>query len=91
MAMQGMDVDQVRQVANWLNEISNEVEQYTQRASAMIQSLVGEAWQGPDAEQFRSEFFDHARPSLYQSVEVLRDLVSRARMEIIQQEAASQR
>lgn len=90
MAIQGMDVDRVHQAATWLNEMSNEVEEYTQRATVMIQSLVGEAWQGPDAEHFRSEFFAHARPSLHQSIEVLRDLVARVRMEIDQQEAASQ-
>jgi WXG100 family type VII secretion target len=90
MAVQGMDVDQVRQVANWLNEMSNEVEQYTQRATAMVQSLVGTSWQGPDAEHFRAEFAEHARPSLHQSIEILRELVNQARREVAQQEMASQ-
>lgn len=89
MTVQGMDVDQVRQVASWLNEMSNEIEQYTHRATAMIQSLVGEGWQGPDAQQFRADFAEHARPSLYQSIEVLRDMVARVRREVTQQEAAS--
>ncbi|MBS1847162.1 MAG: WXG100 family type VII secretion target [Actinobacteria bacterium] len=89
MAVQGMDIDQVRQVAAWLNEMSNEIENYTHRATAMVQTVVGQGWQGPDAEQFRSNFADHVRPSLFRSIEVLRDMVQQAHREVAQQEAAS--
>lgn len=90
MPVQGMDVDQVRQMALWLTRMSNDLDEQTHRATSLVQTIVGDAWQGPDAEHFRSDFADQVRPALLRAAQQIEQLAQRARREVQQQEVASQ-
>lgn len=89
MAVQGMDVEQVRQMANWLLSMSRDLEENAQRATVLVQQVVGTAWQGPDADQFRSDFDGEVRPVLHRAITLIEEAVQRARHEVWQQESAS--
>lgn len=86
MAVWGLDVQQVRQLSTQMRTQADSIQQtLTQLTSA----LNGTQWEGPDAQQFRSEWQSTHTASLRQVINALQDASQKAARNADAQEQAS--
>ena len=88
MALTGMDIEAVRQLAQLLNQKSNDINDIMQQLNSQIQNSSS-IWIGNDAEQFRNDWQSSHVPALNQVVQGLQDASQRANQNASQQEQAS--
>lgn len=82
----GMDIVAVRQLATQLIQRADEIEQLS---STLTGALDATAWQGPDAQQFRSDWSGQYVAQLKVVSNALRDAAQRATVNAQAQEQAS--
>jgi uncharacterized protein YukE len=82
----GMDIAQVRSLAQQMNHAAGEIQQLAQSLTAKLQ---GTAWVGPDRERFLSDWSGHHQQQLNQVVQALHDAAQRATANASEQEQAS--
>lgn len=87
MAVWGLDVEQVRNLSGQLNQKASDIEGIL---STLTSSLDNTQWQGPDANQFRSDWSGQHTSSLRQVIQALRDAAQRASQNAAAQEQVSQ-
>ena len=88
MALTGMDIEAVRQLAQMLNQKSGEIRDIMNQLNGQIQSS-NSIWVGNDAEQFRNDWQSSHVPALNQVAEGLEQASQRAAQNAAQQEQAS--
>ena len=86
MAVYGMDIEQVRALANQLGKKADQIDTLI---SEITSRLGGTQWTGPDAEQFRSDWSGTLTSQLRNVSQALRDTQQRATQNATQQEQAS--
>ncbi|MGC0369911.1 WXG100 family type VII secretion target [Microbacterium sp. SLBN-111] len=86
MAVWGLDVEQVRALSSQLNNKAGDIESIlSQLTSALSQTQ----WEGPDANQFRSDWSGPHTASLRNVVQALRDAATKAQQNAAAQEQTS--
>lgn len=86
MAVYGMDIEQVRQLANQLGQKAEQIDQIVREVTS---TLGGTDWTGPDADQFRNDWQGTLSTQLRNVAQTLRDTQTRASQNAAQQEQAS--
>jgi len=86
MALKGMDVDQVRQLAQALHQASSSL---TTMISTLSQQVQHANWIGPDRERFVADWNSHHATALKNVATALQDASTRANLDAQQQDDAS--
>lgn len=86
MAWIGLDVEQVRGLAQQLHAKSQEINTIAQQLNSQLTSVT---WQGPDAERFRSDWNSQYMSSLRQVAQALEAAGTAAGRNASEQEQAS--
>jgi uncharacterized protein YukE len=86
MAVWGLDVQQVRELASMLGQKADEIDNVLTTLTA---KLNGTQWTGPDSEKFRSDWSGQYTNALKQVAQGLRDTQTRASQNAADQESAS--
>ena len=86
MAIEGMDLEQVRAFANQLNSDAEQIENIV---NSLTSQLGNVQWIGNDASKFTSEWDSSYRPQLQSVSTALRDAANVANNNATQQEQAS--
>lgn len=86
MAIYGMDIEQVRQLANQLGQKAEQIDHIVQEVTSR---LGGTDWKGPDAERFRNDWQGTLSSQLRKVAQTLRDTQTRATQNAAQQEQTS--
>lgn len=86
MAMYGMDIEQVRQLANQLGQKAEQIDHIIQDITSRLGSTD---WKGPDAEQFRNDWQGTLSSQLRNVAQTLRDTQTRATQNASAQEQTS--
>jgi uncharacterized protein YukE len=86
MAVWGMDVQQVRELANVLGQKAGEIDTLI---STITNKLSGTQWEGPDSQKFRSDWSGQLTSALKQVAQALRDTQQRAQQNAQDQESTS--
>lgn len=86
MALYGMDIEQVRQLASQLGQKAEQIDQIIQEVS---NRLGGTDWKGPDADKFRNDWQGTLTSQLRNVAQALRDTQNRATQNASQQEQTS--
>jgi len=86
MAMYGMDIAEVRQLAAQLQQASSDI---TNIVSQLTGKLQGTTWQGPDRQRFESDWQSHHVTALNNVATALGDASTLATTNAQQQEDAS--
>jgi uncharacterized protein YukE len=86
MAYTGMDIVDVRQTGNELKQISGEIQGLMQRLDGRVN---GTAWEGPDAQRFKNDWWPKHRTTLNNIVQELEGLGQSALNNAQEQETAS--
>jgi uncharacterized protein YukE len=82
----GMDISAVRTLASQLSAKADEIESIT---NALSGQLDGVQWEGPDAQNFRTDWQNTHRTQLNNVASALRDASGRATSNANQQDEAS--
>lgn len=89
MALTGMDIEAVQQLARLLQQKADEIEQQImQQLNSQIQNSTS-IWVGNDANQFRNDWQSSHVPALRQVAEGLKQAAQKATQNAQQQEQAS--
>ncbi|MDR2380521.1 MAG: hypothetical protein LBE08_05000 [Bifidobacteriaceae bacterium] len=86
MAVWGLDVQQVRELATLLGQKADEIDQIR---AVLTTKLNATQWTGPDSEKFRADWSGQHTSSLNQVAQALRDTQQRANQNAQDQETAS--
>lgn len=86
MAVLGMDIEQVLQLAT---SMQNNAEQISQATSQLTGQIDSTQWMGQDQSTFRSDWDSTYRPQLNNVVQALQDRCSHLKQEAAQQQQAS--
>lgn len=86
MAIQGMDIEAVRQLAV---QMDNDAAQIEQLMGTLTSSLEGAEWIGPDREKFVGDWNSNHKMQLTAVANSLRDAANAARSNADQQQQAS--
>ncbi len=86
MALKGMDVDQVRQLAQALHEASSTLSTMIGKLTQQVQHAE---WKGPDRERFVNDWNSHHATALKTVATALQDASTRAKLDAQQQDDAS--
>ncbi len=86
MAMTGMVIEEVRQTAGELKQISGEIQGLMQRLDGKVSSTT---WEGPDAQRFKNDWWPQHRATLQKIVTDLEGLGQSALNNASEQESAS--
>ncbi len=86
MALKGMDVDQVRQLAQSLHQASSTL---ITMISTLSQQVRHASWIGPDREGFVAGWNSHHATALKNVATALQDASTRANLDAQQQDDAS--
>lgn len=82
----GMDVEQVRRLADQLDAKANVINDI---AAQLSNQLGSTDWRGPDSERFRSDWDSHHRSALNRVMQALQDAARTSRRNANEQEHAS--
>lgn len=88
MALIGMDVEQVRGLANQLDQQSQEIHNVIAQIDKLIGQLMG-AWQGKDANDFHNWWNSQHKPALAKAQEAIHGLGLSAKNNADEQERVS--
>lgn len=83
---QGMDVEEVRQVAQRLRDVGTEISQLETQLTGGLADVV---WTGPDADRCRAQWSDELVPAMQQIVALVQELGDTAERNASEQDAAS--
>lgn len=86
MAVWGLDVQQVRTLSTQLNQKASDIDSIL---STLTNALNNTQWEGPDAQQFRSDWSGQHTSSLRQVAQALRDAAAKAQQNASAQEQTS--
>ena len=86
MAVWGLDVQQVRQLSSQLNQKAADIDSVL---STLTSALNSTQWEGPDANQFRSDWSGQHTSALRQVAQALRDAGQKASQNAAAQEQTS--
>ncbi|NNN22403.1 MAG: hypothetical protein HKL80_10440 [Acidimicrobiales bacterium] len=86
MSFYGMDVDQVRQLANQMSQAAGEIESLSAQLTSALNSTQ---WVGPDQQRFMSEWTSQHSPNLRNVCQGLHQAAQLAIQNANQQEQAS--
>ena len=86
MALTGMDIQEVRNLATQMNSAAGDISNLAQRLTVQLQ---GTSWIGPDREQFASEWQSTHVAQLHQVAQALENASRLANQNAMQQEQAS--
>ncbi|MDR1441800.1 MAG: WXG100 family type VII secretion target [Bifidobacteriaceae bacterium] len=86
MAVWGLDIEQVRQLAKDLDQKASDIDNIL---STLTSRLSGTQWTGPDSEKFRSDWSGQYTSALKQVSQGLRDAAQRANQNAADQETVS--
>ncbi|MCS6711086.1 WXG100 family type VII secretion target [Brachybacterium sp. EF45031] len=86
MNAQGMNVAEVRRMADELNSAAEEVRRISHELTSGLDAVD---WTGPDADQFRSQWSGEMVPALEQIAAAVEELEQSARSNAKQQEDTS--
>lgn len=82
----GMDVEQVRQLAQRMNQSAQQITEIQQQLTSELQ---GAPWVGPDREQFLGEWEGTHVPALQNTVTGLEEAAQKAERNASEQESTS--
>lgn len=88
MAMQGMDVNEVRNIGNQLKHQANEIQQVIAQVDAAINHALN-VWQGNDANQFHDWWNSQHKPALTHAQQAIDGLGQSALNNAVEQENVS--
>lgn len=88
MAMFGMDIAQVRSLAQLLGQKASDIESLRSQVTSKLNSTE---WKGPDADRFRNDWNGTLSSQLQNVVQQLREAQKRATQNAAEQEATSSR
>lgn len=86
MAVWGLDIEQVRQLSSQLNQKAADIESIL---STLTSALNSTQWEGPDANQFRTDWSGQHTSSLRNVANALRDAGAKAQQNAAAQEQTS--
>ena len=86
MAMYGMDIEQVRQLATLFGQKADDIQQIIQTVSSRLSSTN---WVGPDADQFENDWNSTLVPDLRRVEQSLRDAQQKANKNASDQSSTS--
>ncbi len=86
MSFYGMDIDQVRQLANQMTQAAEQIEQLNSQLTSALNSTQ---WVGPDQQRFMSEWTSQHSPNLRNVSQGLEQAAQLANQNASQQEQAS--
>ncbi|MCW1806495.1 WXG100 family type VII secretion target [Brachybacterium squillarum] len=85
-ATQGMNVEEVRRMANQLRDAAEEITRIEQELTSGLEEVD---WTGPDADRFRGEWSGEMVPALQQVMKAVAELGQTADSNAAEQEATS--
>ncbi|QCR53557.1 hypothetical protein C1N80_08155 [Brachybacterium sp. SGAir0954] len=85
-ATQGMNVEEVRRMANQLRDAAEEITRIEQELTSGLEEVD---WTGPDADRFRGEWSGEMVPALQQVRKAVEELGQTADSNAAEQEATS--
>ncbi|GAA1335629.1 WXG100 family type VII secretion target [Brachybacterium rhamnosum] len=85
-ATQGMNVEEVRRMANQLRDAAEEITRIEQELTSGLEEVD---WTGPDADRFRGEWSGEMVPALQQVMKAVEELGQTADSNAAEQEATS--
>lgn len=88
MAMFGMDIAQVRSLAQLLGQKASDIESLRSQVTSKLNSTE---WKGPDADRFRNDWNGTLSSQLQNVVQQLREAQKRATQNAAEQESTSSR
>jgi uncharacterized protein YukE len=86
MTMKGMDVEEVRHLAQAMHQASGEL---TTLVAGLTQKVQSAHWVGPDRERFVADWNSHHASALKSVAQALQDTSTRANQDARQQDEAS--
>jgi uncharacterized protein YukE len=86
MTMKGMDVEEVRHLAQAMHQASSEL---TTLVAGLTQKVQSAHWVGPDRERFVADWNSHHASALKSVAQALQDTSTRANQDAQQQDEAS--
>ena len=85
-ATQGMNVEEVRRMANQLRDAAEEITRIEQELTSGLEEVD---WTGPDADRFRGDWSGEMVPALQQVMKAVEELGQTADSNAAEQEATS--